>query len=117
LNKAIEAQQASIRTRLRNIADHHAPLLFEAGVTYFTRNYSDSGLKTMLAFARSDAGKKYFYWQNIPYLDEQAVIVLLADNSRLADDIISELGAAAPEAMAHHPELAKALIIAGGAIR
>jgi len=117
LQKAINSERVSIRARLKRVADHHAPIIFQAGVNYFTRNYSSDALRSMLIFCRSEAGKKYFYWANIPYLDDRAVIGLLADNSKLADDIISELRSVAPDAMSRHPELARALTIAGGALR
>jgi hypothetical protein len=107
-------------SRVHRIVDPRVPALRTAAIRTFAMRWRGDDMRTLLAFARTPAGKRYV--EQFPVLNQQdfflraELIPLVRDNTDLANAIVGELSARLGNRFSGSPEYAKAIVAAASEV-
>ena len=109
----------SVQPRLHRIVAPRVPALRVAAMSTFAMQWRGDDMRTLLAFARTSAGKRYFeafpLFEQSYYLNP-VLVPLIHDNMELANAVIGELSERLGARFTDHPEYARAFMAAASEI-
>lgn len=117
---AVADMLKSLPARIRRIVDPRIPTLRAGAIRTFAMQWRGDDMRTLVAFARTPAGKRYV--EAFPMLDERNIFLrpalapLLHDNADLASAVAGEMSSRLGARFAGNPDYAKAIIAAGAGI-